>query len=567
MNLAERLAAARKSQAERAQEQADDAANGRHSAPAGEWPAPPVPAGEWQAPPVPAGEPEPTAAVVDESALVATEPEAVETSVAATEPEASPVEPVQDEPTMAVPEAEPAPTHLRAVPPVSADEPERPRQDRDPLTPPARVTRERYVDPYAAIKRSLHQALLESLGPSLYDARMDEKELEARVRQTLQEVIASEETLLSTSDRRRISAEVSDEILGYGPLEPFLRDVTVTEIMVNGFNSIYVEREGRLTPVPAAFTDDNHLRRTIDKIVGRIGRRVDEASPMVDARLPDGSRVNAVISPVALDGSSLTIRKFAKDPFTVNDLINFGTMSIATANLLSACVWGRLNILISGGTGSGKTTTLNVVSSFIPETERIVTIEDAAELQLHQEHVVRMETRPSNIEGRGEITARDLVKNSLRMRPDRIIVGEVRDGAALDMLQAMNTGHDGGLTTLHSNSPRDALARLETMVLMAGIDLPTRAIREQTASALDLIVHQARLRDGTRRITHITEVTGMESDVITLQDLFTFDYHAGVDDYGRFLGSLRSTGIRPAFLQRLTDQGIPTPSELFAEWR
>jgi pilus assembly protein CpaF len=394
---------------------------------------------------------------------------------------------------------------------------------------------------------------------------MDERELEATVRQTLQQVISAEETYLSAADRARVSNEIADEILGFGPLEPFLRDNQITEIMVNGHDQIYIERDGRIHPVPATFTDDQHLRRTIDKIVGRIGRRVDESSPMVDARLPDGSRVNAVIAPVALDGSMLTIRKFAAEPFTVHDLINFGTMSYQVASLLSACVWGRLNILISGGTGSGKTTTLNVISSFIPEDERIVTIEDAAELQLHQEHVVRMETRPPNIEGRGEITARDLVRNSLRMRPDRIIVGEVRDGAALDMLQAMNTGHDGSLTTLHANSPRDALSRLETMVLMAGIDLPTRAIREQAGSALDLIVHQARLRDGTRRITHITEVTGMESDIITLQDLFVFDFHAGVDELGRYRGSLRPTGIRPMFVQKLIDQGIPMPPDLYSD--
>ena len=431
---------------------------------------------------------------------------------------------------------------------------------------PVAGARASYVDPYAPIKRSVHAALLESLGPSLYDARMDDKELESRVRQTLNTVMDSEETLLSGSDRLRITNEVADEILGYGPLEPYLRDRDVTEIMVNGWNQIYVERSGRLHPVQAAFTDEQHLRRTIDKIVGRIGRRVDEASPMVDARLPDGSRVNAVIAPVALDGAMLTIRKFAADPFTVHDLISFGTMTQPTADLLSACVRGRMNILISGGTGSGKTTSLNVVSSFVPEDERIVTIEDAAELQLHQEHVVRLESRPSNIEGRGEVTARDLVRNALRMRPDRIIVGEVRDGAALDMLQAMNTGHDGSLTTLHANSPRDALARLETMVLMAGIDLPTRAIREQASSALDLIVHQARLRDGTRRITHITEVTGMESDVITLQDLFAFDYHAGVDEHGRFRGTLRSTGIRPSFIQKLADQGIAAPDIFSTEW-
>jgi pilus assembly protein CpaF len=460
-------------------------------------------------------------------------------------------------------QVEPQQPALRAVP--NPPEPKHAEPVEEYATAASGQPRKRYVDPYAGIKRSVHQALLENLGPTLYDARMDESELESKVRQTLQQVIAAEETLLSAADRSRISNEVFDEILGYGPLEPFLRDDDVTEIMVNGPDQIFVERLGRLFPVDAAFNDDAHVRRTIDKIVGRIGRRVDESSPMVDARLPDGSRVNAVIAPVALDGSMLTIRKFAADPFTVDDLIGFGTMSWPTANLLSACVWGRLNVLISGGTGSGKTTTLNVLSSFIPESERIVTIEDAAELQLRQEHLVRMETRPPNIEGRGEITARDLVRNSLRMRPDRIIVGEVRDGAALDMLQAMNTGHDGSLTTLHANSPRDALARLETMVLMAGVDLPTRAIREQAGSALDLIVHQARLRDGSRRITHITEVTGMESDVITLQDLFVFDYHAGVDEHGRYLGSLRWTGIRPTFVERLADEGVSLPARLFED--
>jgi pilus assembly protein CpaF len=428
------------------------------------------------------------------------------------------------------------------------------------------VEKVRYVDPLAAIKRKVHQSLLDALGPTLYDAELDESELAARVRQTLQQVMESEQTLISTAERVRITNEVSDEILGHGPLEPFLRNREVTEIMVNGANQIYVERNGQIYPVNAAFTDDNHLRRTIEKIVGRIGRRIDESSPMVDARLLDGSRVNAVLPPVSLDGPMLTIRKFAADPLTVQDLVEFGTMTAATANLLAACVRGRMNILISGGTGSGKTTTLNVLSSFVPSNERIVTIEDAAELQLRQEHVVRMESRPSNIEGRGEITTRDLVRNSLRMRPDRIIVGEVRDGAAVDMLQAMNTGHDGSLTTLHANSPRDALSRLETMVLMAGVELPTRAIREQASSALDLIVHQSRLRDGTRRITHITEVTGMESDVITLQDLFLFDYAAGVDEDGKFLGTLRPTGIRPGFVQRLGDEGISLPLGLFQEW-
>ncbi|BBH17205.1 type II secretion system protein E [Nocardioides baekrokdamisoli] len=422
------------------------------------------------------------------------------------------------------------------------------------------------VDPHAEIKREVHTALLESLGPSLYEPQAEGDDLDGRVKQALAQVMQDHRTLLGGAERRRIEAEISDEILGYGPLEPFLRDPSVSEVMAIGADTIFVERSGRLVKVDAAFVDESHLRRTIDKIVSRVGRRVDEASPMVDARLPDGSRVNAVIAPIALDGSMLTIRKFAADPYGVEDLIRFGTLSRPTANLLRACVEGRLNILISGGTGSGKTTTLNVISSFLPESERIVTIEDAAELQLNKEHVGRMETRPANIEGRGEITTRDLVRNSLRMRPDRIIVGEVRDGAALDMLQAMNTGHDGSLTTLHANSPRDALSRLETMVLMAGFDLPTRAIREQVASAVDLIVQQSRLRDGSRRITHITEVTGMEGDVVTLQDLFTFDYGAGVDDEGRFVGGLKSTGIRPYFLDKLADHGIATPENLFEGW-
>ncbi|MDQ1729872.1 MAG: pilus assembly protein CpaF [Pseudonocardiales bacterium] len=433
------------------------------------------------------------------------------------------------------------------------------RIERPGTTVPAR---HRVLDPFADIKRRVHTSLLEVLGPTLYDARMDERELETRVRQTLQVVLEAEDAPLNNSDRNRIASEVADEILGHGPLEALLRDPEVSEIMVNGPSQIYVERSGRLHEVDVAFADEAHLRRTIDKIVARIGRRVDEASPMVDARLPDGSRVNAVVPPIALDGSTLTIRKFAADPYTATDLIGFGTMTRQVADLLVACVRGRLNILISGGTGSGKTTTLNVLSSFLPADERIVTIEDAAELQLHQAHVLRMEARPSNIEGRGEVSVRDLVRNALRMRPDRIIVGEVRDGAALDMLQAMNTGHDGSITTLHANSPRDSLSRMETMVLMAGMDLPTRAIREQTASAVDLIVHQSRLKDGTRRITHITEVCGMEGDIVTLQDLFTFDFAAGMDPGGRFLGTLRPTGLRPQFLDQLAERGVTLPSAL-----
>jgi pilus assembly protein CpaF len=421
----------------------------------------------------------------------------------------------------------------------------------------------RHADPFAAVKRSVHEALLEALGPKLYDAHLDQRELEQRVTQTLQVVLQHDESPLTVADRSRVAQEVADEILGHGPLEPYLRDPEVSEIMVNGHDQIYVERAGRLYPVDTAFTDESHLRRTIEKIVARVGRRVDEASPMVDARLPDGSRVNAVVPPVALDGSLLTIRKFAADPFTMADLIAFGTMTPAVAELLRACVRGRLNIVIGGGTGSGKTTSLNVLSSFVPADERIITIEDAAELQLRQDHVLRMESRPPNLEDRGGIAIRDLVRNSLRMRPDRIIVGEVRDGAALDVLQAMNTGHDGSITTVHSNSPRDSLSRLETMVLMAGVELPQRTIREQMASAIDLIVHQARLKDGSRRITHITEVDHLEGDIITLQDLFVFDFHAGVDEHGRYLGVLRTTGLRPRFVDTLADRGVHVPPGVF----
>ena len=421
----------------------------------------------------------------------------------------------------------------------------------------------RYADPFAAVKHTVHAALLDTLGPVLYDAHVDQRELEGRVVETLQSVLWRDETPMTAADRARVANEILDDIMGHGPLEPYLRDPEVSEIMVNGHDQLYVERGGRLYTVEAGFTDEAHLRRTIDKIVARVGRRVDEASPMVDARLPDGSRVNAVVPPIALDGSLLTIRKFAADPFTVDNLVSFGTMTPQVAAVLRACVHGRLNIVISGGTGSGKTTTLNVLSSFVPADERIITIEDAAELQLRQEHVLRLESRPPNLEGRGQIEIRDLVRNALRMRPDRIILGEVRDGAALDMLQAMNTGHDGSITTVHSNSPRDSLARLETMVLMAGIDLPERAIREQMASAIDVIVHQSRLKDGTRRITHITEVDGMEGDIITLQDVFTFDFHAGVDANGTYRGTLRSTGLRPRFIERLTDRGIQVAPETF----
>ncbi len=436
-----------------------------------------------------------------------------------------------------------------------------------PPTPPVsqRKTRanQQQHERLEELKASVHTELLKELGPELYDSEMDQAELDQRVRAVLGDVLSSQDRAISNSDRHRVTQEISDDILGYGPIEPYLRDPDVSEVMVNGHDSVWLERSGKLLPADAQFTDEAHLRRTIDKIVSRIGRRVDESSPMVDARLPDGSRVNAVVPPLAVDGSALTIRKFATDPLTVNHLINFGTLSHQTADFLDACVRGRLNIIVSGSTGAGKTTTLNVLSDFVPNDERIVTIEDAAELQLKQEHVVRLESRPSNIEGKGAVTIRDLVKNSLRMRPDRIIVGEVRDASALDMLQAMNTGHDGSICTLHSNGPRDTLARMETMVLMAGMDLPMRAIREQVASAIDMIVHQTRFKDGTRRITHITEVERMEGDVITLQDIFVYDNTAGFDGEGRSLGRLRATGLRPKFLEKMAYANVTVDPLIF----
>ncbi len=414
------------------------------------------------------------------------------------------------------------------------------------------------------LKDRAAEALFERMGSRLNDPSMSEEQLNALVRSELNHVVEEEKVPLSTDQRQRLMRDVEDDVLGHGPLQRLLDDPTVSEIMVNGPDMVYVEQNGRLTRSGARFTSEEQLRRVIERIVSRVGRRIDESSPLVDARLPDGSRVNAVIAPIAFSGASLTIRKFARDPFKVADLIAFGTLTAEMAELLRACVEARLNIIVSGGTGTGKTTLLNVLSSFIPENERIVTIEDAVELQLQQEHVVRLESRPPNIEGRGEIAIRDLVRNSLRMRPDRIVVGEVRGGESLDMLQAMNTGHDGSLSTVHANSPRDAIARLETLVLMAGMDLPLRAIREQIASAVDVVVQLTRLRDGTRRVTAVTEVQGMEGQTVTLQDAFLFDYSAGVDARGRFLGKPVPTGVRPRFTETFSELGITLSPRVFA---
>jgi pilus assembly protein CpaF len=409
------------------------------------------------------------------------------------------------------------------------------------------------VDGLAGFKSKVHDQLFDRLGTRLFETQ-DETQLHSMVVTEIGALLAETDTALTQQEQDALIADIARDVMGLGPVEQFLADPTVTEIMVNGSDYIYVERDGVIVHTRSNFISEDHLRRVIDRIVSQVGRRVDEASPMVDARLLDGSRVNVIVPPLSLDGSILTIRKFAKDPFQVRDLIAMGTMSEQVAELLSNAVEGGLNVLVSGGTGTGKTTLLNVLSSFVPENERIVTIEDAVELQLHQQHVIRLEARPSNSEGKGEIAIRDLVKNALRMRPDRIIVGEVRGAEALDMLQAMNTGHDGSLSTVHANAPRDALSRIETMVLMAGFDLPTRAIREQVASALDLIVHVDRFRDGSRRISHVTEVVGMEGDVITLQDIFKYDHQRQ---------QLEPTGIRPGFVDKLADRDISLPAALF----
>lgn len=464
-------------------------------------------------------------------------------------------------PIPAVPEIDPTPDS--PVTEVSPPETTPSREEATFVAFEAAPAKTSVYDALAPVKEKAAEELFGRIGSRMNDPNMTEEQLHEIARRELADIVAGEQLALSTSERNRLIDEIGADVLGYGPLETLLADDAITEIMVNRHDQIYVERHGRLFESSLRFTGEPQLRRVIERIVARVGRRIDESSPLVDARLEDGSRVNAVIPPLAVNGASLTIRKFAATPYTYEDLIAFGTMTREVATVLDAAVRAKLNILVSGGTGTGKTTMLNVLSGFIPGDERIITIEDAVELQLQQNHVVRLESRPPNIEGRGEITIRELVRNSLRMRPDRIVVGEVRGAESLDMLQAMNTGHEGSISTVHANSPRDAVARMETLVLMAGMDLPLRAIREQIASAIDLIVQITRHKDGTRRITHITEVHGMEGEVVTLQDAFTFDHGRGFDADGRLLGRLEPTGVRPRFAERIADHGIQLPMTVF----
>ncbi|WP_409274352.1 ATPase, T2SS/T4P/T4SS family [Neobacillus sp. SCS-31] len=436
--------------------------------------------------------------------------------------------------------------------------PDIPKVKETPREQPIEPIRQKQADKQQELKSILHKKILHELKDEEVEAIIPKLDSMAM------EVIKEDESFRGIVDRKVVVAELTNDLTGFGPINPLLLDEEVSEVMVNGPKQVYCERKGKLVMTDITFRDNEHVMNVIEKIVAPIGRRIDESSPMVDARLPDGSRVNAIIPPLALNGPTITIRKFSKDPFQIEDLINFGTVTKEMAVFLDACVKARLNIFVSGGTGSGKTTTLNVLSNFIPNDERIVTIEDAAELQLGQDHVVPLESRPPNIEGKGAITIRDLVRNSLRMRPDRVVIGEVRGAEALDMLQAMNTGHDGSLATGHSNSPRDMISRLETMVLLGGVELPIKAIREQISGALDVIIQQSRLKDGSRKITNITEVQGMEGDVIVLQDIFVYQ-QTGVDSSGKYIGKLVPTGVRPKFYERLENSGIHIPPNVFIE--
>ena len=479
-----------------------------------------------------------------------------QTPVAPAAAEPAPAKPVEAEPA-ATPSPDferekPAKLQLVTPDPMAASSPKPRRPDR---TAQPRDSR------YQELKFRVHHRLFDVLDLSQAEQMSEEKNGDEVVAAT-QRVLSEEGVALTKEERQRLLQEIKDEVFGLGPIEPLLRDPTVCDILVNGASQIYVERSGKIEPTSARFRDDAHLMRIIERIVSRIGRRIDESNPMVDARLEDGSRVNAIVPPLALDGPSMSIRRFNADKLDHNDMIRLGSLTEEFVATLQAAVRLRLNILVSGGTGSGKTTLLNILSSFIPEDERIVTIEDSAELQLRQEHVVRLETRPANLEGKGAVTQRDLVVNTLRMRPDRIIVGECRAGEALDMLQAMNTGHDGSLTTVHANTPRDALSRLETMVAMSGLDLPKMAVRQQIASAIDLVVQQARLSDGSRKIISLQEVVGMEGEVVTTQEIFTLE-RKGVDANGKVMARLVPTGIRPKFVEKLEDEGIELPEEIF----
>ena len=425
------------------------------------------------------------------------------------------------------------------------------------------ATGDHAVDQFAEVRERVHRVVIETLGTGLLANQADEEVIAQQLHGIVDAALAQEETPLSRADRDMLARQITDEVVGYGPISRFLKDETVTEIMVNNHREVFIERGGRIFPTDVQFASEAHLRRILDKIVAQVGRRVDESSAMVDARLPDGSRVNAIIPPLSLNGPAMTIRKFAQRRLGMDDLIGLGTLSPEMGQFLGLCVQARLNVLVTGGTGSGKTTFLNVLSSYIPNDERIVTIEDAAELKLDQRHWLRLESRPANVEGTGQVTIRDLLRNALRMRPDRIVVGEVRGPEALDMLQAMNTGHDGSLSTVHCNSPRDAVSRIETMVLMAGFDLPVRAIREQVASALHLIVHTERLHDGSRKVVRVTEVQRMEGDQVTLQDLFVFNVH-GMTANGSIAGALESTGLHPTFKEDFHRRGIALPADLFS---